>query len=55
MQINRRTLMWGIIAILFIITLFVSFKTGAGSAVASAGQAISESQSSPASAMVGGC
>lgn len=51
MQINRRTLMWGIIAILFIITLFVSFKTGAGNSVSTAGQAAGAASN----AMVGGC
>lgn len=51
MQINRRTLMWGIIAILFIITLFVSFKTGTGTSVSTAGQAASTASN----AMVGGC
>ena len=56
MQINRRTLLWGVIAILFIVTLFVVFKaTGnGGAAVSSTGQAVSAAQSA-SNAMVGGC
>ena len=56
MQINKRTLLWAVIAILFIVTLFVSFKAGAvGSAVSSTGQAASAAQSVASNAMVGGC
>jgi len=56
MQMNRRTLLWGVIAILFIVTLFVVFKAGAGgAAVSSTGQAVSTVASSASNAMVGGC
>ncbi len=55
MQISKRTLLWVIIAILFIVTLFVAFQAGTGgAAVSSTGQAISAGQSA-SSAMVGGC
>ena len=55
MQMNRRTLMWGVIAILFIITLFVSFKTGSGSAAVSTATQTATAAKSASSAMVGGC
>jgi len=55
MQMNKRMLLWGVIAILFIITLFVVFKAGAGgAAVSSTGPAVSAAQSA-SNAMVGGC
>lgn len=52
MQIDRRTLLWGVIVILFIITLFVAFNAGAGDVVT--GEAVKAAQSS-SNAMVGGC
>jgi len=56
MQISKRTLLWGIIAILFVVTLFVAFQTGTGGVdVSSTGQAVSAGQSAASSAMVGGC
>ena len=55
MQMNRRTLLWGVIAILFIVTLVVTFQAGAsGAAVSSTEQAVSIAQSA-SNAMVGGC
>lgn len=56
MQINRRTLLWGFIAILFIVTLFVVFKAGSGGAVVSStDQVASVARSAASNAMVGGC
>lgn len=56
MQMDRRTVLWGVIAILFIVTLFVVFKAGAGgAAVSSTGQAVSAAKTAASSAMVGGC
>ena len=53
MQMNRRTLLWAVITILFIITLFIAFKAGAGGAI-STGQAVGVAQGA-SNAMVGGC
>lgn len=52
MQIDKRTLLWGVIIILFVITLFVFFKAGAGTTAT--GQAVKAVQST-SNAMVGGC
>lgn len=56
MQMDRRTILWVAVAILFIITLLVVFKAGAGgAAVSSTGQAVSAAKTAASSAMVGGC
>lgn len=50
---ERRTIMWIIIAVLFLAVLFTSFKAGAvGSSVSTISAA---TQSASSSAMVGGC
>ena len=52
MQINRKNLMWGVIIVLFLAVLFLSFKIGAGgSSVSTAGKVASVT----ANSMVGGC
>ncbi|GEM_PF-4278760 len=48
MQIDKRTLLWGFIIVLLIVTLFLAFKSGFGG---STGQLVS----SASGAMVGGC
>jgi len=53
MQIDKKTLLWIVIAVLFIVTLFVFFKAGSGSAAT--GQAANAVKSAASSAMVGGC
>ncbi len=54
MQMNRRTLLWGVIAILFVTTLFVTFQAGIGTSLSST-QTVNAVQSAASSAMVGGC
>lgn len=58
-KMDRKIMMWGIIAILFIATLFLVFKAGTtGNVVAaqSAGSAVKSAATSAASSgMVGGC
>lgn len=52
MQINRKTLMWAIIGVLFLAVLFLSFKIGAGGdSVSTVGKVASVT----ANSMVGGC
>ena len=55
MQIDRRTILWAVIAVLFFVALFVTFKAGAGAVASSAGQAVSSAGSSASGGMVGGC
>ena len=53
-NINKRTILWIIIGVLFVIALFLSFKAGAGiSSVQAAGSAAQSAASY--SGMVGGC
>lgn len=55
MQIKKKTLLWIVIVVLFLITLIVAFKAGSGNtAVSAAGQAVSTT-SAASNAMVGGC
>ena len=52
-NMNKRTTLWIVIGIFFIIALFLSFKSGAG--VGSVQAAGSVAQSAISSGMVGGC
>ena len=55
MQIKKKTMLWVIIAVMFIAVLFLTFKAGAvNTAVSTAGQAVS-TVSTASSGMVGGC
>lgn len=53
-NMDRRTLLWIAVGILFIIALFLAFKTGnAGTAVSA--KAVASAAQSSAPAMIGGC
>lgn len=55
MQMNRRTILWIVIAVLFVATLFISFKAGSGGSVVQTAQTATQTLSSSSNAMVGGC
>ena len=52
-NMNKRTTLWIVIGILFIVALFLSFESGLG--VGSVQAAGSVAQSAVSSGMVGGC
>ncbi len=54
MEIKKNTLMWVVIAVLFIATLFLTFKTGNIGTASSTTQVAAATARSAASQMVGG-
>lgn len=52
---DKRIALWGIIALLFVATLFLTFKAGASGNVAAAQVASSTVKSVAYGGMVGGC
>jgi hypothetical protein len=56
MEIKRKTVLWGVIVVLFIATLFLTFKIGSGNVdVSTAVQTTQAATTSASSGMVGGC
>ena len=52
-KMERNVLLWGVIAVLFVVALVLIFQTGASGSVQAAGNAASNAVSS--GGMVGGC
>ena len=56
MEIKKSTLLWVLIGVLFIVTLFLTFKTGSsGVGVATVKSASVATKTAASSGMVGGC
>lgn len=54
LKMDRRIILWGVISVLFVVTLFLTFKAGSVVVVQTAGS-VAQSVSAASSGMVGGC
>lgn len=52
---ESKTILWAVIGIIFLLTIYIVFQAGSGGAVSSAGSAVSSAASTASSQMVGGC